>query len=1557
MLPKVNGPVETSNEVGQTAETIRTASEETLEDRSAERGVADAKRATPSSSSRTEAHGAVAQATPGSTRRDHAGARERRRRPGQTPPSQQADQLPQEQQPPQRGVLPASSEQRKRGQQRDTVIATTTTDTDNEVLRSDRESVQSDAATGLPSRVKPEPNEASTAVHDCAHPIRRPPPTPPRCKQSAESDEPPTVLVQAQSMPAAPHTPPAASALGDTLADMGASQDPLSPEDALPAAPELAMPLQTHTASPTDAVAPNRRPQTAPTYNPMHPTDSTLVSMAPGHDSTAYHALRSNAAASHEVAFLTHEMAQWTSACVNAGRDGPSAGEAGVELAADESTTVEAAAGGGRTVRSSSPGRSSRGAMHPATPAALPAALPAATPGGMYETTALTNAQEPRDTPAPRRRLSSGSSTSVTRGSCGAQLTPCCTNQARMPMLSPDGTQVWQQSPALVPAPGGARSANAVGSAGGTEISRRAAVPRAHETTPVGRLQLPDVERGTSEERARDTKAPAGVGACTVSSADGSVREARLPSCHTPSQPRASATRRDAERSTTLPKLCSGTAPDHAELSTANPTASEDAGMPARVIELLEAVALSRLCFGEEECNADGSAVELAQWHELELLCRLPAAAAIARSRYTTPTVLSRPVLAFLGETNFPAGVRTESTLAAACTALRTCKHLLAFDVASSATAAAPPPFEDILVPLEQVFSIGLSKACVWPSTWHGPLLSTALSVLAAPFECEKDTDQDARAPASPEAAAWLHGALVLLRASLPALLHDATLQAAALRCSRVLFGAAARAGEHSSADAVVGNAATPLHDALTLRIELARSMQAAAALRPLCDCLDAHPAATLAALSALVHTPVHSPDSDDDQTRVKDLCQAGHGLCCAMGQQLLALRPRAVSWLQAAPSATLRVLLHACRAQPALGASLATDDRLQTALWALATSTPANGAVASLSEIDVSEGSAEPAPIPVAETSPLLALLLLALLLAHGSQQTTQSTRSEAVQVALPHVPTLARLLVPPDTPESDALSNSDRAADIDLNATVRRQGCGAAAACANAAATCLSELLRTDGSATHALSALQAERGDGSLHRSVTWLEAFGESAYRIASEEALRAAEGTCFGFPYTRVADGFAALLQRLLLRLPRKHTHLALLSKPSFWRALASTLRAVSDVRIESPLLTPNGTLALIKASHEALSKLAESSAAKLLHSGLLAGLLGLLHGSSKDAVTTSPLGRLHGSPAARGGGAAAAAAFLNAVSLTLYVPFGSRGERSPQALVQLQQAMYSSELVGVILRTMPLAEPHETEVAVGLMSRLVLGSNHFAQQYVALGGLQPAVLRRMLSSQRAASTLTDALLILCQLARLGERLGGGGGQRHSAGGEPATEVSYVLHANTHGAALCERLPGLLRHADAGVRAKVCNLLGNMCKHSDEFYEVLVAGGLLSLLARCCADPDDAVRKFACFAIGNAGFHSAKLYSRLDTSVAPLVGCLDDADGKTRANAAGALGNLARNGPELCAELVARQVPRGLLALGLRALLPPINHDALAEQRVSIVGSDTCAAQGLNQAQP
>ena len=160
---------------------------------------------------------------------------------------------------------------------------------------------------------------------------------------------------------------------------------------------------------------------------------------------------------------------------------------------------------------------------------------------------------------------------------------------------------------------------------------------------------------------------------------------------------------------------------------------------------------------------------------------------------------------------------------------------------------------------------------------------------------------------------------------------------------------------------------------------------------------------------------------------------------------------------------------------------------------------------------------------------------------------------------------------------------------------------------------------------------------------------------------------------------------------------------------------------------------------------------------------------------------------------------------------------------------------------------------------------------------------------------------------------------------------------------------------LLDHSDGTVKAKTCNLVGNLCRHSGFFYKTLVTpltdlspglynhstgarggggGGakgaagaaganepptILRRLIVRCGDEDRATRKFACFAVGNAAFHSAVLYPHLAAAVPPLVDAmLDREDEKTRANAAGALGNLVRNSSELCGALLEHGVLRRLL---------------------------------------
>lgn len=143
-------------------------------------------------------------------------------------------------------------------------------------------------------------------------------------------------------------------------------------------------------------------------------------------------------------------------------------------------------------------------------------------------------------------------------------------------------------------------------------------------------------------------------------------------------------------------------------------------------------------------------------------------------------------------------------------------------------------------------------------------------------------------------------------------------------------------------------------------------------------------------------------------------------------------------------------------------------------------------------------------------------------------------------------------------------------------------------------------------------------------------------------------------------------------------------------------------------------------------------------------------------------------------------------------------------------------------------------------------------------------------------------------------------------------------ISKDFYENIHNANIYDDLKKLIAHTDASIRAKVCNLIGNLCRHTGFFYEKLLKFGLIAAAIECCQDPDRNTRKFACFAVGNAGFHNDVLYEHLKPCVPLLVELLKDPEEKTRANAAGALGNFVRNSNALCRDLIKNGALRQLL---------------------------------------
>jgi len=109
--------------------------------------------------------------------------------------------------------------------------------------------------------------------------------------------------------------------------------------------------------------------------------------------------------------------------------------------------------------------------------------------------------------------------------------------------------------------------------------------------------------------------------------------------------------------------------------------------------------------------------------------------------------------------------------------------------------------------------------------------------------------------------------------------------------------------------------------------------------------------------------------------------------------------------------------------------------------------------------------------------------------------------------------------------------------------------------------------------------------------------------------------------------------------------------------------------------------------------------------------------------------------------------------------------------------------------------------------------------------------------------QEGSAALMESINLLSQIARHSKEV-----YEHIEGIDPFDDVKRMLI-----------------HQDPQVRSRVLNLIGNMCRHSNYFYNKLEVNGLLPLCISLCEDKDNTVKKFACVAIGNASFHDDTLY--------------------------------------------------------------------------------------------
>eukprot|EP00817_Percolomonadidae_sp_ATCC50343_P000367 CAMPEP_0117418890 /NCGR_PEP_ID=MMETSP0758-20121206/576_1 /TAXON_ID=63605 /ORGANISM="Percolomonas cosmopolitus, Strain AE-1 (ATCC 50343)" /LENGTH=987 /DNA_ID=CAMNT_0005199655 /DNA_START=177 /DNA_END=3138 /DNA_ORIENTATION=- len=259
-------------------------------------------------------------------------------------------------------------------------------------------------------------------------------------------------------------------------------------------------------------------------------------------------------------------------------------------------------------------------------------------------------------------------------------------------------------------------------------------------------------------------------------------------------------------------------------------------------------------------------------------------------------------------------------------------------------------------------------------------------------------------------------------------------------------------------------------------------------------------------------------------------------------------------------------------------------------------------------------------------------------------------------------------------------------------------------------------------------------------------------------------------------------------------------------------------------------------------------------------------------------------------PPSRLGGITGVSFLVEHITSVLYMAYCSTSEKAAQS----QKSILRNETVKHTLAAIGYVNSSAAEKCINFISQLVLDSPTFAAQFMQFA--DPKVVDMLLRPSNTVPILVDSLLTLSQLARL-------------------SAENYKFLNDVH---LLSYIAALLQHDDAQVRAKTCNLVGNLCRHNSSFYNGVRE--FIPILIDRCFDSDETTRKFACFAIGNAGFHSGMLYKDLAPSINPLMQLLKDSDRKTCTNAAGALGNLVRNEGALFHECLEYGVVKELLSM-------------------------------------
>ncbi|KFW80154.1 Serine/threonine-protein kinase 36, partial [Manacus vitellinus] len=270
----------------------------------------------------------------------------------------------------------------------------------------------------------------------------------------------------------------------------------------------------------------------------------------------------------------------------------------------------------------------------------------------------------------------------------------------------------------------------------------------------------------------------------------------------------------------------------------------------------------------------------------------------------------------------------------------------------------------------------------------------------------------------------------------------------------------------------------------------------------------------------------------------------------------------------------------------------------------------------------------------------------------------------------------------------------------------------------------------------------------------------------------------------------------------------------------------------------------------------------------------------------------------------------------------LCFPFALDVDRDTLALIMeaMRDTQIPAQLLQVCSRHLPFSF---TELPMSLLCHLVVSDTQVIDQVVREAATSEHVIaffKSALFSDNLTLT-TDLLSLLTHVARA------------------CSEHLPFLQRILRGLDVADQpLTYLLGHQHYLIRAKTCNLLGNLLRHGFPAALQSHPGWLESLLG-CLSDAEGSVRNAASFAVGNAAGHASCPAGTLRKAVPALARLLSDLQAKTRCNAALALSNLGQRGSELGDLLIQSRAPHFLLQVACQDPWESAREGALVALRV------------------